>query len=266
LSSDIFKHPPYHSAAKGGEGATIVETAGSFPPMKLSKFIFTFLILFAAIQFCFGQGKPRAVLLDRFVNGTCDNIESVILDFLLKIHNEPGSTGYAVLYSEENLSRTSIGHFNEVWGSVLYYKFAADRLRTVRAKKEGQSSIEFWKVPAGAETPPLAGEAWTDELPHLAKAFQFGSVFSEACYTFTPEPFAGFLLANPQLRGNIAVYDKSPNAAKKEGDRWLKTLTEEHKIPRDRLKVFYGKAKRFDDGSGYYPDVEFWLVPVKKKK
>ena len=42
----------------------------------------------------------------------------------------------------------------------------------------------------------------------------------------------------------------------------LNELVNEHKIPQNRLKFFYVKNKTY---SYEFADIEFWLVPQKKK-
>ncbi len=233
--------------------------------MRSSKIIFTFLILLVSVLFCAGQEKPKAVLTDKFFGGTCDQFRSRLDNVLLPVYKESGSKAYVIFYSEENLSDLVNFYMDQITGLIPLRKFPAERITVVRAKKEGKPSLEFWRVPPGADDPPLAGELWTYKLAGLSKPFLFGNLFSEACFTFTPKAYAGFLRANPNIRGNIIVYDKTPAGRRREGISWLKTMALEYKIPRDRLRIFYRKSKSFEDGSGSYPDVEFWLVPAKTK-
>lgn len=80
------------------------------------------------------------------------------------------------------------------------------------------------------------------------------------CPTLSPKHYADYLRANPNMRGHIVVFDKSIREAKKEGENWLKILTEEYNVSRNRLRVFYSKKHPYIDSA-----TEFWLVPQKKK-
>jgi hypothetical protein len=64
-------------------------------------------------------------------------------------------------------------------------------------------------------------------------------------------------LSDSGLRGHIVIFN-APRRYRQEAARiWLQSLTENYKVPRDRLRVFFGTDK---DGL----EAEFWIVPTKK--
>lgn len=227
--------------------------------MRLSTTILTFLIFFGSVQFCLGQEKPQAVLFDQFGGVPCDDFLMRIDMFFNELQNDPNSTGYAVIYTRENLSKLSIWRLNVIGGQIDFRKFDPSRISIVRAKKDTEIQIEFWRVPAGADRPSF-GEEWSNVLPSSAKPFIFTtSFYDHICPVIGVREYWAFLEANPDSMGHLAVYQTPKRKAKKEADFWLKILSKDHKIPRNRLKVFYGKADRPTSGT------EFWIVPAKRK-
>lgn len=222
------------------------------------KLVSIFLLSLAFVSFCFAQEKPTAILIDRFDNLLCGDFLGRLDNFFIDLQNEPASKGYAVIYTRENLSKESLWRLNAIGGHVDFRKLDPDRLSIVRAKKETDLEFEFWKIRAGADKPSF-GEEWPAVLPSSTKPFIFANTFFDTiCPNISPRDLVKLLTANPDFRLNLAVY-QTPRQAKKESVYWIKHLTENYNIPRDRLKIFYGKPNRFYG-------TEFWIVPAKKKK
>jgi hypothetical protein len=235
--------------------------------MNLSRIFLTVLILIVTAKLGAAQETPRAVMIGK-IDDCCipDRIRGRIINFLQEINSAPGSRGLAIIGSEENLSPTSFFFFNEITGRAEYHRFDAARLTVIRAKRPGEVSVEFWKVPTGADTSSLIANQWPFEVSNFDKPYELGNTFREDGFSLSYELCANFLLANPRLRGKIIVYDKTLKAKRKEANVWLKALSEQYKVPRKQLIVSYRPAKPFNNGSNQkYSDVEFWLVPPRKK-
>ncbi len=64
------------------------------------------------------------------------------------------------------------------------------------------------------------------------------------------------------MRGHLVITDKTTKNFVSTKKDLLNELVNEHKISQNRLKFFYVKNKTY---SYEFADVEFWLVPQKKK-
>ncbi len=225
--------------------------------MKASKIIFTFLIIFAAVQFCFGQENPRAVLQDRLGELPCDQFLSRLDSFFVELMKDPSSTGYAVISFGERSLEDRFTYENWINTHILFRKFPKDRLKLIEADR-GNTGLEteFWTIPVGADKPPIIVEN-EGPLPPPARAVRFGDTGGDICAYFYGSQYIKYLQAYPELKAHIVIYNNSARKARKEGDGWIKSLVS-NKIARNRIRIFHSKEKS-------YPYEEFWLVPSKKK-
>lgn len=227
--------------------------------MKLVKGFLTLLILLVSLEVCFGQEKSEALLIDKFGNLACGDIMArtdILLHELLK---DPNSQGYVVLYPEKNSVKEALRLEKIINGGIYMRRFDKNRITVVRSKENNykEATVEFWKVPFNAEKPSFVEEKWADSAIAITKPFIFGSIWNDdACPLFMPENYAKLIKDNPHLRGHIVIFNKSKKEAHNEMEEWLKLLTEEYKVPQNRLKIFFGKNNGI-------PDVEFWIVPRK---
>lgn len=228
--------------------------------MKLPKIFLRLLILLISLQFGFGQEKPEAVLESEFGKIPCGQFLSRTDSFFYGLMYDPKSTGYAVIYSDRKDPGNGIWYEKLIISLIYRRKFDKSRLIIIRGEKRETVSIEFWKVPLGAETPKFIEADWSESLPDPTKPFVFGSIDDDnVCPTFIPETYADFIKANPDVLGQLVIFDSSKIQRKARAAEWLKIFTKDFKIPRKRFKVFFVKANK------NLPHVEFWIVPKKKK-
>lgn len=223
--------------------------------MKLRRLFFTFLISLAAFQFCFSQEKPKAVLFTEVENPNCEILLATADAFFNELNNDPNSQGYAVIYGKKNDLREKLTY--ELWlnGAMIFRKFDDSRIIKIRGADAENLKIEFWKVPTGAEKPMFNELKWNFVFPAKTKPFVFHDEYEQICYSGSFEKaFAEYLNANPDARGHIVIYETSNKKYLKQKKEAQKLLSE---IPQNRLRFFQVKS----DSS----NVEFWLVPKKKK-
>jgi hypothetical protein len=233
--------------------------------MKLRPLLFAFLIWLAAVQFCFSQEKPKAVLFDKFSETVEEETSARVDIFMGDLINEPTSQGYVVIHPKKDSANKDFVRERRyekfIKNKISLQKFDKSRIEIIRSEVRDEIELELWKVQPGAEKPFLIVEKWSEILPDLSKAFVFGISYPDQIFpNFIPEFYADYINKNENLRGNIVVYYNYEwkNYLKNEAKDQLKTLTKEYKIPRNRLKVYYKKIV----GEPY---IEFWLVPKKKK-
>lgn len=232
--------------------------------MKLTTAFFILLILFTCSHICFSQEEQKAVLYSAVGNVVEEEFAAHFDAFMQELARNPNLQGYAVIHpklnsTEQNFKRER-GYERFIKNRISIVKFDKSRINIVRSNDKDEIEVEFWTVPPGAEKPFPIEEKWAETLPDLTKPFVFGiSYFEEIFASFIPEFYADHIRNNANLRGHIVIFNKSKIEASYEAKRWLKILTKEYKIPRNRLKVFFAK----NDGS---IDAEFWLVPQKKNK
>ena len=230
--------------------------------MKLQK-VFLILIVLFALQICFGQEKPKAELVDEFGKINCEELQARTDGFYQNgLRSNPSSTGYIVIFGNKNNSLEKYLLEVRFKSAVISQKYEFNRVVFVRGKNNDSTHGQFWLVPAGAEKPNFDEENWDYSLPELNKAVKFHERnwenFDNICPSnrnFSEELYAKLLLGNPGFRGNIVINENSSKNLKKE---LLKTFVNKYKIPLNRLKFFY-------DANGYPDNVEYWIVPPKRK-
>ncbi len=238
--------------------------------MKSLIIYFFLIILFASSQLCFGQNKSEAVLLSSFSKAVDEEIASNLDAFFHELVNSPQEQGYVVIYPAKSsikqnyrLERRYERFIKEM---ISTRRFDKNRIIFVQSKEEETIKVEFWKVPLGIDKPFSIENKWSETPPDLTKPFIYGFTYPDEIFlNFVPEFYADYLKNNENLRGHIVVFNNS----RKDANKWIKVLTEEYKVPRNRLKVFFGKT----NGSiiyvpkGLLPvEAEFWLVPKKRNK
>ncbi len=232
--------------------------------MKLQKYFLVLIILLASLQICYGQENPQAMKVDEFGKANCEDFWARFDNFFNDLQNDPTSMGYIIIYGEKNSLRANLGYEKLTNGIVRFRNLDSSRLVIIRGEEKDAIHIEFWRVPAGAETPAFVQGNW-DLTVKQNKPFILGG-YSEGdgiCPTNTSvKLFADYLTANPNMRAHIVITDKpTENFANAEKDL-LNQLVNEYRISPNRLKFFYVKDKK----SPYeFADVEFWLIPQKKK-
>lgn len=228
--------------------------------MKLVKSSFIILILLTSIAVCFGQEKSEALLIDKFGNLTCGDIMARTDILLHELFEDPNSQGYVIIYPEKNSAKKALRLERIINASIYMRRFDKNRIIVIRSKENNykEATVEFWKVPFDAEKPFFVEEEWVDSATALTKPFIFGSIWNDdACPLFIAEKYANLIKDKPNLRGHIVVFNPSKKEARNDMKEWLKLFTEEYKVPRDRLKIFFGKNNDIPDL------VEFWIVPQK---
>jgi hypothetical protein len=231
------------------------------------------IILFASSQLCFGQDKSEAVLFDSFNKVVPEEMAARLESFITELRSEPNSQGYVLIYPEKDsikqnfrLERRYEKFIKEI---ISLVRFDKNRILIVRSKEAETVKVEFWKVPPGIDKPFSVEDKWSETLPDLTKPFIFGFTHPEEIFpNFTPEFYADYLKNNENLRGHIVVFNNFNNS-REDANKWIKVLTEEYKVPRNRLKVFFGKTNGsiIYLGKGLLPvEAEFWLVPKKRNK
>ncbi len=232
--------------------------------MKLQKYFLVLIILLASLQICYGQENPQAMKVDEFGKANCEDFWARFDNFFNDLQNDPTSMGYIIIYGEKNSLRANLGYEKLTNGIVRFRNLDSSRLVIIRGEEKDAIHIEFWRVPAGAETPAFVQGNW-DLTVKQNKPFILGG-YSEGdgiCPTNTSvKLFADYLTANPNMRAHIVITDKpTENFANAEKDL-LNQLVNEYRISPNRLKFFYVKDKKFPYE---FADVEFWLIPQKKK-
>jgi len=181
------------------------------------------------------------------------------------LQNGPTSTGYIIIYGKKNSLPKNLGYEKLTNGIVRFRNLDPSRLVIIRGEEKDAVHIEFWRVPAGAETPAFVQGNW-DLTVKQNKPFVLGG-YSDGdgiCPANTSvKLFADYLTANPNMRAHIVITGKPTENFANAEKHLLNQLANEHKICPNRLKFFYVKDKKFPYK---FTDVEFWLVPQKKKQ
>lgn len=228
--------------------------------MKLRHILFAFLLSLAAFQFCYSQEKPKAILIDDFGISTCEEMSARIDAFFVELTNSPNARGYIVINGDRNRPREKYTHEKIFEDLIKLRNFDKSRIEFLHAKDKESIRTQFWKVPADGDKPTFDAEDWDFVLPKDMNPVMVhaDSWISEVCpEVFGLQLYSKFISANPDLRGHLVIYDKSVEQFRKTEKDLLNQLVKKYKVSRSQLKFFFVKRKK--------SDVEFWLVPKKKK-
>jgi UDP-2,3-diacylglucosamine pyrophosphatase LpxH len=234
--------------------------------MKLEKNLFFLIILFAFFQIAFGQEKPEAILIGtegEIIN--CESIEGQLYGFSIEFDKNPDYKGYVIIYGNKNkqlekyLFEQQIKNFITN-SNYLRNKVYKNQVVILHGEDRESKYTELWAAPSNAAEPAYVKGIWDYKIGDIKKPLKF-SVYEEAgicASSFSEELYAKLLINNPNLRGNLVIHDKSLSSKRKTEKQLLKSLVEENKVPQRRLRIFYVKNSQ-------YSQVEYWLVPRKKK-
>lgn len=224
--------------------------------MKFHQYFFAFLLSLAAFQIISSQEVSNAVLVDEFENISCDDFLARIDNFYIELSNDPSAQGYVVVYGDNSYLRKKLTY--ELWlnGAIKFRNFDESRITKVRESESGSLKVKLWKVSAGAKKPVFEQTKWNFVFSESAKPFIFYDYFSDQiCSRVSFEKvFAEFLKANRDAHGHIVIYEKSAKDFSEMRNKILDLIPE---IPKNQLKFFHVKRNE--------SNVEFWLVPRKKK-
>lgn len=227
--------------------------------MKLQKKFFPYLLLLLNLQICFGQEKPKAVLVDEFGETYCDELSARIDAFYREIISAQNSKGYIIVYGDKNKPLEK--YLNELSTKeiIIFSKYDMSRIVFLHGIDNETIKTQFWLVPAGADKPIFTEGNWNYTLPQTTKSFIFykSSWVGEDCPSNFNIIYSKFLLANPDLHAHLVVYEKSAKDFRRTKKDLFSELVNQNKVSPNQIKFFYLKRKN--------PDVEFWLIPKRRK-
>lgn len=228
--------------------------------MKVSKTLLTFLILIVAIQQSAAQDQPYARLVDEIGPLPCGDVLQRVDNFMTEIQESPGSIGYAVIYPQRGKILEASERKTWIAGNIAFRGFYKDRFLVIRGEERENLQVQFWLVPSGAAKPEFSEQKWSYATKDINKAFVF-STFED--YLLCPGNYIGsyvdFLTDNPDTRGHIVIFNGSGRYDRAEAESILKDLTDDGRLKRNRLKVFFAKQN-------VIPNTELWVVPLRKTK
>jgi len=228
--------------------------------MKFRKSFLFLIILLASFQIYFGQEKPTAILFSRMGRSNCEDVGVRTSAFGFQLKDASNAQGFIVIYGKKGESYRNLRFEQFIKDVIDLMTFDRVRFTFVHGEERENLELEFWIVPTGAENPVYTEGNWNYEL-EVKKAFLFHENYSGpvgVCEpNSSPELYSKFLVANPNLRGNVVIYETSRGKFRQTEKRLLSELVDDNKVPRNKLKTFYVKEE--------FSGVEYWLVPQKKK-
>ena len=209
--------------------------------------------------FAVAQEKPKAVQVDEFGMAGCEEILARTDNFAIQLSNNPNALGIVIIQYDLKSKDRAHWYRRLIRGSFLN-RYDIDRLKIIQDQNANRIGGSFWLVPPGADEPLNHGRLWPDETLDLSKPFLYDYDSDEMpCNPFTPKQYADLIRSNPKIRGRILIHPMFRSYQFETANQWAKTFVEKYHVPRNRFKIVFGK--RSDPGY-----VEFWIVPVNKKK
>jgi hypothetical protein len=220
------------------------------------------VVVLAAFS-CFGQTEAKPELVDSFGRVSCEDLEAHSDVLASNTSKMEGSRALVIAYPAGDDKSRLTGQFKVILRYFEYFG-VPDRVDFRISHADNLGQTEFWIIPTGAVPPPVSGESWVEPTPDVTRPFIY-DIEDEIgiCSTFVPRKFAELLLANPGSRANVVIEAGSYESALARGfaDNTIKTLVEEFKVDRSRIRTFYVRQKA--KNSMTY--AEYWFVPAKRR-
>ena len=218
-----------------------------------------FWMLRIEITFAQRQLESKADLVDEFGTENCSQRRGRIDNLLETLGKNPSSKAYIIIYGEKNQPFAKHIQKSLLEAFFDFRRFGTDRLTFLQGKDEDNLRVQFWKVPSDSNMPNSEAGVWNYKLSPNIKPYKLYETSwineSECPDNFNAEFYSRFLLANPNLRGHLVIYEKSTKDFNQTRQKLIEELTGKNKVQRNQLRFFYVKSKE--------SNVEFWYVPVK---
>ncbi|MBK9153630.1 MAG: hypothetical protein IPM25_05360 [Chloracidobacterium sp.] len=210
------------------------------------------------------QEAPKAVLIDEYDRGPCDDFLGRLDMFLAGLRANPEWRGFIVIYNPPELRHESVIMAEMMREHFRWRNWDIKPIEIVRGDSGNDRLMQFWRVAPNGSPPKVERPIWSFKVAEsvrepfiLATETKFGAVMC-------PEVnerliFGSYLRENPGARGNIVVRDRNLAGAIRRGNRIVRDLEKNYRINRSRLRIFPALFKRpwnHDEDA-----VEFWYLP-----
>ncbi|MBK9153632.1 MAG: hypothetical protein IPM25_05370 [Chloracidobacterium sp.] len=231
--------------------------------------VLTFLILIsiAAIPAA-AQSDPKPELIDEFPASLCsEDLRARIDNFFATISQRPSSVGSVIVTPDSSIPGRAQKYRRIIENHVTHRQFDPKRV-FFSNRPFGESRIQLWIIPKGAETskqepePLRISEATLFDASGIAyskwsREVIFGELHEEPCdFGLNFEQFANVLKADSGLTAHLlftsggGLSRKRTNAALKIA---VKNLTDLGISPRRIISKYVGARK--------HAEMQLWLVP-----
>lgn len=222
----------------------------------------SFLLLLAFQVSFFGQEKPQPRLIDEFSEVNCEEFLNKMDALFFETNFDQTFSAYVLIYSNPNNlddEKKKLRFKGWVIGAAEFRGFDTNRISVVNSQTNDSLKVQFWIVLAGTEL-PVKFEKIKTPIPNVTKPklYHQESLEGEICSSDELKTYAEILKNNTQLQGNIVIYDFSNKRILETQNYVITRLIDRYKVPRNQLKFFHIKSNNIQD-------VEYWLVPKRKK-
>lgn len=245
--------------------------------MNLPRIYFIAILLLA-----FGVGsnsqKPQQAptLIDSFGKPGCELLLSR-LDYLAsEASKTPNSVGFVVLYPGKNIFE-NVSYERAIINNSAFRRFPDGLIRLIRATRKDKLEFELWR--SSADNPPAFRDIPFDyrlsnisrrtlfvedsvEVFRLEGKLEYGS--EGGCVNeFNLDVLSKVLLENPELSGEIIIFNRRSRDARKLSRLIHDAGISENKISKKRLRIIYGGSGKAKEWSSNISSIEVWLLPTK---
>ena len=207
-----------------------------------------------------GQPPAGAVLIDEFGDVSCEDLKARTDSFLTDLNHKPADLGVVMLSDSTRLPAELTKRI--IQANLFSRQFDRDRIQFRFRPKAVSSSTQFWRVPAGAQTP--ASEVFKDPNRDLSKPFLFGQSerhdLAGICPTFSPEVFADLITNQPDSRARLVIFGPTAALRRKAADSELEIFLRYTELSKRQIEFYFVPRPDWD-----YTMTEYWYIPAKKK-
>ncbi len=248
----------------------------------MKNLILTILCVFTLSAFLFAQEvKEDLVLVESFEKPNCELLIAELDNLMIRTQNKPETSGYVVIHGGQNPIDNIIWERAVRWHLKLR-KYDPKKISVLTTRSNQNFKIDLF-VAANATKPTGEDENFSYVLPN-AKPILFASdavsiikidgketYLNAGCEVCCLDSLdfnilSAFLEANPQLKAEIRIINRSKKMADKLSRIILDEAVNDYKISSDRINIKYGgKGKRDKSDSIEISDVETRLIPYLTK-
>lgn len=252
--------------------------------MRKISLIFTLSILILCSQTLFAQDNENLQLIFSIEEPNCERLLSLLDNLAEEARKFPNAAGYVAIFGGANPISAKF-YEKHILLYARFRKFENRYSKVLHGKREENLRIEFWLSKNG-EKPKIEKKDFGNSLPNQTERYLFVEDYIKVLKTGRKIDYTGsasyshcdlssfdlwllrdLLEANPKMNAEISVFNKRKRNADRLINLILNDITADLKIPRNRVRIFYGGTNKIDfvvnNNTSY---VKVLLVPAKNRK
>lgn len=229
--------------------------------------IFTFFVI---PSFADAQTTSKPNLIGELILPGCSEYIRANLDsFFVELINNPNQKGYVLLNGKDGFEGQILTFKKIIFNRSNLRNFDSNRFEVIRGQNQKYGRVQFWSVsqnsdfrksikefeatPITSKTQFHKGYADSTKDSKELETVRYDDAVETCDLGINLQDFASKISEDKSITGYVIIYN-SKKRAKKIENFIIKELVDKYKVPKNRLKIIYGKKQEESE-------IELWFVP-----